>query len=63
MSHEPLPHLAWVLGVFGATLAVGYLCYLGVERPLLNVFRKPRRQGKPVPVVELPEGGGQRQAA
>jgi exopolysaccharide production protein ExoZ len=38
--HTLLGHIAWLALVVGATLGFGYLCYLGVERPLLRLAQR-----------------------
>ena len=64
MSHEPLPHLGWVVLTFGSAMTVGCLCYLGVERPMLNLFRKSKGREKSVSErdypLQTPGVGGQR---
>jgi peptidoglycan/LPS O-acetylase OafA/YrhL len=40
--HTLLGHSAWLALVVGATLGFGYLCYLGVERPLLRLAQPKR---------------------
>jgi peptidoglycan/LPS O-acetylase OafA/YrhL len=49
LVHTPGPHLVWLGLMFGATVAVGYLCYYRVERPLLDWARR-RRTVRPVQV-------------
>jgi peptidoglycan/LPS O-acetylase OafA/YrhL len=40
--HTLLGHTAWLALVVGATVGFGYLCYLGVERPLLRLAQPKR---------------------
>jgi peptidoglycan/LPS O-acetylase OafA/YrhL len=42
LPHTPLPHLLWVTLMIAAPVGMGYLCYYGVERPLLNWTRRRR---------------------
>lgn len=42
LSHSLVPHLGWVALMIGAALAAGFLCYRGVERPLLQLARRRR---------------------
>jgi peptidoglycan/LPS O-acetylase OafA/YrhL len=49
--HTPLGHPLWVAAVLAAMVGGGYLCYLGVERPLLNLARRRRPSAERRPDV------------
>ena len=51
IPHSPLPHVLWLAGMFAASLAVGWLAYRFIERPLLNLAKRKRKRTK---VIQLP---------
>ena len=58
-----LAHLAWVAPADGVRALVGFLFHHGVERPLLNLARKPRQQAKTILDLQPSELGGERKVA
>jgi exopolysaccharide production protein ExoZ len=53
--HTPLGHSAWLVFTLGMIVAIGYVMYLAIERPLLRLTR-PRRSSSPV--GRLADDGG-----
>ncbi len=51
LGHTRLPHLGWIALMLAAGVAPGLLLYRFVERPLLNLVKRPR---KAVPPADAP---------
>ncbi len=55
MPHSKVPHVSWMIGTLLACLGVGFAFHRWVERPLLNLAKRPRRLDTSAPPV-IPTG-------